>query len=272
MLSRLTNFPNMSEATIRYRQSTRHRLKIKGKLDQYARQTLRPLVSLIFVLPLILLYEIATLSGEELLIRSGLDQWIDYFLSGFGFGQIVFLPLLTTGILIYQHHRIDDLWRIDWSVFGWMKVESIAFGTALLVLASFFYLVGNFIGQPHETDSLHALSGSWESALILIGSGIYEELFFRLILLSLTVKALERWTKFPHQHWLAIGIVSWLFAVSHYNIINPAGADFALASFLFRFVASVYFSVLFLRRGFGIAVGTHVVFDLLTLLVERIEW
>lgn len=260
----------MSEATIRYRQTTRHRQRVKGRLDHYWRQTLRPLVSLIFVLPLILLYEIATLGGEERLIRSGLDQWIDYFLSGFGFGEIVFLPLLTTGILIYQHHQINDRWQIDWSIIGWMKAESIALATALLVLASFFYLVGNILGQPHETDSLESFSGNWESVLVMIGSGIYEELFFRLILLSMVVRVLNQWAQFPHQQWLAIGMVSWLFAVSHYNMINPAGAEFALTSFLFRLIASVYFSVLFLRRGFGIAVGTHIAFDLLTLVVDRI--
>ena len=59
-------------------------------------------------------------------------------------------------------------------------------------------------------------------------------------------------------------VVSVLFAAVHYNILNPAGAEFELSSFLFRLAASIVFCVLFLFRGFGIAVGTHVAFDLLT--------
>ena len=56
------------------------------------------------------------------------------------------------------------------------------------------------------------------------------------------------------------------FAVLHYDLINPAGAPLNIYGFLFRFSASVIFCLLFLFRGFGIAVGTHVIYDVMTQL------
>jgi hypothetical protein len=52
-----------------------------------------------------------------------------------------------------------------------------------------------------------------------------------------------------------------LFSAAHY--IGPLGDSFALYSFTFRAVAGLFFAMLFLLRGFGIAAGTHFFYDLL---------
>ena len=64
--------------------------------------------------------------------------------------------------------------------------------------------------------------------------------------------------------FLAVLVCSTVFALLHYDVINPAGTPFDWPSFFIRFLASVFFCVVFLTRGFGVAVGTHAAYDVLT--------
>jgi hypothetical protein len=50
-------------------------------------------------------------------------------------------------------------------------------------------------------------------------------------------------------------------AFSAFHYIGPYGDPWEIPSFLFRFLAGLVFSVLFLLRGFGIAAWTHALYD-----------
>ena len=65
---------------------------------------------------------------------------------------------------------------------------------------------------------------------------------------------------------LAVVGIGLLFALAHVDFINPLGQPFDPTSFSFRFIASCLFAAVFLYRGFGIVVGTHIVYNVLTLL------
>jgi membrane protease YdiL (CAAX protease family) len=52
-----------------------------------------------------------------------------------------------------------------------------------------------------------------------------------------------------------------LFSLAHY--VGPLGDAFAIYSFTFRFLAGLFFAILFTVRGFGIAAGSHAVYDIL---------
>ncbi len=62
-----------------------------------------------------------------------------------------------------------------------------------------------------------------------------------------------------------------LFSAAHY--VGPYGDPIHLGRFIFwfgfvfRFLAGVFFSVLFVGRGFGIAVGAHAGYDILVKLL-----
>ena len=58
----------------------------------------------------------------------------------------------------------------------------------------------------------------------------------------------------------AVVITSLLFSAAHY--IGPQGDSWQLYSFVFRFLAGGFFAVLFVYRGFGIAAGTHALYDI----------
>ena len=72
----------------------------------------------------------------------------------------------------------------------------------------------------------------------------------------------------PQVCWMiAIVVTSLAFSAAHYDFVTPYGEPFALASFAFRLVAGGFFAILFVYRGFGIAAGTHALYDVLVALV-----
>ena len=77
-----------------------------------------------------------------------------------------------------------------------------------------------------------------------LGAGVYEELLFRLILLSGAIGVLG-WLRFSRRASTVGGIVitSLLFSAAHY--IGASGDLFNTFTFLFRFLAGIFFSLLF---------------------------
>ena len=193
-------------------------------------------------------------------IRSGIDQWFQQILEQFGFGHLVLLPLVTVGVILAWHHRVQDHWRIRSIVLLGMLTEAAGLGLILYCAANSLNLLSGG-AAPADQNSTALLANSVSS----VGSGIYEELIFRIILLVPAIYWLNQVLK---DRKLAVGIgvvvVSLIFASMHYNVFNPAGNQFELSSFMFRFSASIVFCALFLYRGFGIAVGAHVAYDVLT--------
>jgi membrane protease YdiL (CAAX protease family) len=97
--------------------------------------------------------------------------------------------------------------------------------------------------------------------MISLGAGIYEELLFRVLLVSGMA-----WLMTRIFHWrataggiFAVVIGALIFSAFHY--MGPYGDDLQLASFTFRAVAGVLFSGLYLLRGFGITAWTHALYD-----------
>jgi hypothetical protein len=102
--------------------------------------------------------------------------------------------------------------------------------------------------------------------MLSLGAGIYEELLFRVVLVSLFA-------------WVARRVFGWrpltagttatlagalVFSAFHY--IGPYGDAWELYSFVFRAIAGVFFSALYLTRGFGITAWTHALYDVFLLV------
>ena len=154
--------------------------------SNYQNETKRPLVCLAFVFPLILAYELGTLMLGRQAFRSGVDQWLAQLLNHIGFGQLVLLPVVTAGIMIIWHHRIEDHWRIRWPVLTGMILETAGLGLMLFLgrqRFSFDLTIGFGCGDPRVSTVTISPDRWWPTTMAYIGSGIYEELFFRLILL-----------------------------------------------------------------------------------------
>jgi len=229
-----------------------------------------PLTSLVFIAPLLVLYEVGVvLLGAEA-ARNGADVWLRQFLAWAGFGQYFLLPVLTVAILLGWHHTTGRPWRVPRGIYWGMTVECGLLAVCLLLIS---HLQGALLAAVLPGTSAAAVGASWMSNVTgtaslfvaFIGAGIYEELLFRLILLSLIAATLYRLGAARQASWLvAVVISSVLFSAAHYM-----SEPFALSSFLFRFSAGAFFSLLYVYRGFGITAGTHAAYDILVGLLLK---
>ena len=239
-----------------------------GMLAGYQRSSTRPLASLLFVAPLLLVYEAGVIWLGPEAMRNGADVWLRWILESAGFGQYLLLPIVTCCLLLGWHHLAHQPWRVKPRVLQGMLLESAALAVLLLAFAQ---LQGTLL-QPTASvastataENHSALAGRLVS---YCGAGIYEELLFRLMLLP-AVAGLAYWLGAkPKLCWaIAIFATSVAFSAAHYDFVTPYGEPFALATFSFRLIAGGFFAVLFVYRGFGIAVGTHAFYDLLVALL-----
>lgn len=240
-------------------------------LAGYWDESSRPFVSLAFVAPMLLAYEGGLLWLGPQAMRNGADVWLRQLLEWVGFGQYFLLPILTCGALLAWHHLNCDRWRFGWNVLYGMLVECLLFGLLLLVTAS---LQGALLASLSIHEGAAVADPQTSGRVVaFFGAGIYEELLFRVMLLP-AMAALLRVGGMQRNASLGVAVVatSLLFAAAHYRIeialgpiqwVMPYGEPIEWMSFGFRFLAGSFFSVLFLCRGFGIAVGTHAMYDIL---------
>ena len=231
----------------------------------YLSEARRPVVSLAFVAPMLLVYELGILILGPEAMRNGADVWLRNFLDGIGFGQYFLLPILTVFTLLGWHHLTREPWRISPRVIGGMLLESVGFGIFLFAVAHFQGKLLALSDAPPSTCATGStvLAAQTTRMVGYFGAGIYEELLFRLMLLPL-VTGLVRSFGATRATSLVTGIVitGLLFSAAHYRVFTSAGDAFQWFSFSFRFIAGVFFALLFTYRGFGVTAGAHTLYDL----------
>lgn len=106
-----------------------------------------------------------------------------------------------------------------------------------------------------------------EGVVLSLGAGIYEELVFRVLLVGglFGVFRSSGVGRRPAALFAA-GLAALVFSGFHY--IGQYGDPFSVSSFLFRFLAGLAFSVLFLIRGFGVTAWTHALYDVILFLAR----
>jgi len=231
-----------------------------------------PRYSLLFALPLLLAYEtLAALQpvGPRGALRNGADVILEtLFVALAGrWGPLVFMALVIGfGMRLVARDMRAHGGRLRGAVFAGMLLE----GAALAVV--FGALVGGLTSHVVRPPAVIGASqmemlGSGTRIMLSLGAGIYEELLFRVVL----VTALA---------WLAEGVFGWrptiaglwavlvgatVFSAVHY--VGPYGDRLTVYSFVFRMIAGVFFSALYVMRGFGITAWTHALYDVLLLMV-----
>lgn len=233
-------------------------------LNDYWSQSRRPLASLAFVIPLLTLYEAGVLLLGSGNVRNGADVWLRTLLDKLGFSHYFLLPALTICILLAWHHATGDRWQLSAGVLYAMAVECVLLALLLLGIARLQVDLLNS-AAPVGAVPLQQLGAPRFSILNRIvgfcGAGIYEEVLFRLMLLPplfglLTAIGVSR----PWRIVSGVVATSAVFAAAHH--IGSQGEPFAWFPFVFRFIAGAVFALLFVYRGFGIAAGTHALYDI----------
>jgi Type II CAAX prenyl endopeptidase Rce1-like len=230
-----------------------------------------PRYSLLFALPLLLFYQVLAvlLTHGTRSVRNGADVILQsLFVAVAGsWGPLVFMVcLIGVGLwLVTRDLRKSSRLRV--SVFCGMLAE------AVLLALLFGFLVGGVTnGVLGGLQILaHPAGGDldrWTRLMLSLGAGIYEELLFRVLLvgaLATAARALLGWR--PVTAGVAATLLgAAIFSAFHY--IGPYGDRLQLYSFVFRMVAGLFFSGLYLARGFGITAWTHALYDVLLLVMQ----
>ena len=231
--------------------------------DSYWSEARQPLVCLVFLAPLLIIYEWGVLSmggSQPELIRNGADYWMRSWLSQLGFTQTFLLPVLIVGTLLMWHVLCKHPWKVSGETLVGMFAESLLFAFCLIVLGQVQDLA--FQQLPNHQTLMFIERESASRVVSFVGAGVYEEVMFRLLLLPLCYLLFRgmlfqvRWSAV-----LAIISTSLIFSTAHY--IGASGDQFSLFSFTFRTVAGLFFAGLFFLRGFGITVGAHATYDII---------
>jgi hypothetical protein len=245
-------------------------------LGAYWEASRAPRYSLLFALPLLVLYQIlATLqpAGGQGSLRNGADVILESLfiaLAGRQGPLLFMLCVIAAGLWLVAR----DLRRrgggagLRGSVFALMLAESTAlalgFGIAVGALTSQLVRPPAMIA-PGQLDTL-----DWWSRLMLsVGAGIYEELLFRVVLVAALAwigHAVLGWRPAVAGVWATL-LGAMLFSAAHY--VGPYGDRLTLYSFVFRMIAGLFFSALYLLRGFGITAWTHALYDLFLLVAAH---
>jgi hypothetical protein len=192
-------------------------------------------------------------------------------LGSLGLADHWLLPLLLVVILLaWQVVSCRD-WRVSPGIFAGMFGESLVWATALVGISRLIDLGFLYLEQTRPAVLALELGRGPAQVTALIGylgAGIYEEALFRLILVPVFFQ-IFRLLQTPHvlASTLAVTGSALLFALAHHAGL-PAEA-FTWYAFVFRWMAGVYFAWIFVLRGFGIAVGTHSLYDI---LVGWVAW
>jgi len=115
-----------------------------------------------------------------------------------------------------------------------------------------------------QTSPIESLSILQQFALSL-GAGLYEELFFRVILVSGLLFVLKQFVNKTYLAYaLAMILAAGIFSFVHY--IGALGDPFTIGSFLFRFLFGLALNAIYIWRGFGMAAWTHAIYDLMVIV------
>lgn len=225
--------------------------------------------SLLFALPLLLAYEflelVAPIRSTGGIIRNGADVILtSLFSAALGpRGPLVFMAVVIAWaiILVRRDRTAGPLRPVRFAV---MFVESI-------LLASVFGAVvglatAQLVGAGRSLAAGGGVSGSPVARLTLsLGAGLYEELLFRVLLVAMLSHVMRTLgiSRVP-AGVVATLVGAIIFSAFHY--LGPLGDPFRVQSFVFRALAGVAFSALYLTRGFGITAWTHALYDVGVLL------
>lgn len=227
--------------------------------------------SLLFALPLLVLYEVLAfaLSRSDLGdVRNGADVLLKSVFIALGgrYGLSAFSVVLLGVGAWFVVRDIKANGAVRANIFPRMFLESVLYAALLggvtstltsLLLHGRLALIAQGNGAAQGMTSL-ALPAQ---LMISLGAGIYEELVFRVLLVS-GLAALAR--GMFHWHPRAAGgfaAVAGALIFSLFHYVGPYGDELNLSSFTFRAIAGLLFSALYLLRGFGIAAWSHALYD-----------
>jgi hypothetical protein len=226
----------------------------------YLSETRRPVYSAALLLPFFAVYHLGTfLLGTTYV--NGADALIVRLLSLLSVHSMFASALLLLLCFVLWQIKSRSSWKIEPRKVVGLFFESCFFAALL------FFITGWLSVHLSRPSSRPGPTGAIEKLVLYCGAGIYEELVFRGFLLGLLLLFLMgplRMKRVPAAFTAAI-LAALIFSTFHY--VGPAADSFSIASFLQRTLGGLYFSALFVTRGFGVTAASHALYDILVGLI-----
>jgi hypothetical protein len=222
-----------------------------------------PLPCFILMLVLLAIYEtgVARLSAPDgTSLRAGIELWILDWLSPFGPLPPFVIPATALSLLL-----LWTLWKwrdrpenLFIALFG-VIIEGMVFGLGLWLAC---------LNAPALLEqsglSLAAIDGLDSRLITFLGVGVYEEVAFRLILAAWLARILH----IVFVPWvaaipMAIVVSAVTFALAHHLVQSE---PFVPMVFAMRALIGTYLALVFWMRGLGVAIGAHIVYNVMASL------
>ncbi|MCF7954707.1 MAG: CPBP family intramembrane metalloprotease [Phycisphaerae bacterium] len=252
--------------------------------DSYLDRTSRPIYALTYLVGFIVLYEIGTFLISTDVLSSSLGNtqvrvvsfaWIQNLLMDYlnfpARMTWIATPLVVMVILLALQITSKTQWKVRAYDFVPMTIECILLAVPLIVLC---LTINRSVSQQAAQLLASETTNTFLQNLVTsIGAGIYEGLVFRLILISLLMMLFQDFLMVTRKSSIVLSVLisAVLFSVHHHvYFINGSfvhGDPFVLSEFTFRVLAGIYFAAIFAIRGFAIAAGTHIFYDIIVALM-----
>jgi membrane protease YdiL (CAAX protease family) len=247
----------------------------------YLRESARASFGIVAVLPLLAAYHVG-LVRLDAQVRNGADFYLQLGLEAAAprWSLWVWWGLVAVAVLgaaIQQFRRATPFLRYLMVLCCEAALLGLLLGPITLVLHE--VLVPNSRVLPLGTGA--PADRAWLDAVLSLGAGVYEEIVFRLLLLSglyvLLLRGLahgETGTRLRRARLQAGGLAVLISAVvfSGFHYLG-AGADlFVWKEFVYRAIGGAILGVIFILRGFGVVVYTHAAYDLLVFFFFPLVW
>ncbi len=225
-------------------------------LGKYLKETRRPVYSAALILPFFLIYHAGTAILHTTYIN-GADALIIRILSVLSVHSVFASALVLLLCFIIWQLRTRASWKIDSGKLLLMFGESLFFAVLLFF---FFGWISVHLSSIHGRGGP---GGGLTRLVLYCGAGIYEELVFRGFLLGALLLLFTRVCKMkPVMGSICAALLAaLLFSSFHY--LGAGGDRFTLTSFFQRTLGGLYFSTLFVTRGFGITAASHALYDIM---------
>lgn len=246
--------------------------------DDYWTLSERPLHSLVFLLPLVLLYELGALlyltdptAGVQQTIRA--KKLLDLFFQSLGVVGLLVSGLAMLVVLLFMHVLSRDRWTIRPPVLVGMAMEAALWALPLVVLGTILQRAN--AGMVPAAVNLDASSATgamlalpWQARVtIALGAGIYEELMFRLVGIAAIHLVVRDLLRFSETTAKIAAIAGSALAFTVYHDVTMAGGGVQWSAAAFYFAAGIYFGVIYVARGLGVVVAAHAFYDLIALVI-----
>ena len=189
-------------------------------------------------------------------IRNGADVFLRQLIMGYSeysesiYGLILIIVFFV--IMSFNQNAVKR-GRLKLTFLIYMLAESILWSFGFIILMS---ISENLILSILERNIIP------EQFYLAIGAGIWEELLFRFGAIGLALSLLTKIIGYSgiFSTLIAILFASVLFSLFHY--LGPFGDVFTYKSFYLRTLAGIFLGLLYIFRGLGITVYTHIFYDM----------